>query len=158
LPGGYLPEGAPAPPVGLLVPSEVPAPAVPEPLLPVEPEEPEVPLAPVPPASEAVPPPAWLSPPAGLEFDDSPPDSFSPASVEEPVLALVDPEDVVEVVDVEVFCAASACAELSLGGVMLGVLRGAESETLLPPPQALTDTERITATAALTAAREARGA
>jgi hypothetical protein len=57
------------------------------------------------------------------------------------VLSPLEEEDVslgvlvvlVDVVEVEVFCAAAASALVFVGGVMSGVLLGTASETLLPP-------------------------
>jgi hypothetical protein len=87
-----------------------------------------------------VPPPAALDPPED-SLEDSPPVSLlldPPEDSEEdpsPV-APVAPVELVEVVEVEVVWTAAFSAEVSVGGVMSGVLLGVTSETLLPPPQA----------------------
>ncbi len=63
----------------------------------------------------------------------------------------------VEVVPVEVFCAAAASALVSVGGVSSGVLLGTVSETLVPPQALSAEPQRsaahaASATRALTAA------
>jgi hypothetical protein len=63
----------------------------------------------------------------------------------------------VAVVEVAVVCAAAASALVSVGGVMLGVLFGTVSETLLPPHAARpTPLSRITHVA-MAAGADARG-
>jgi hypothetical protein len=83
-------------------------------------------------------------------LDDSP-EELSP----EPLLAVV---EVVDVVEVEVVCAAAFSALVSVGGVMSGALFGVTSETLLPPPQAARVKPQSKSRAvAVIAARAARG-
>jgi hypothetical protein len=79
--------------------------------------------------------PADVPPEASLSPDelslDSPPSSVLE---DDPVpLAPVVPVAVVAVVDVEVVSVASFSAEVSLGGVISGVLLGVTSDTLVPP-------------------------
>ena len=76
--------------------------------------------------------PASLEPPPSLD-DSSPPPSPPSADELDEELSPVLVEVAVEVVDVEVVSIASFSAEVSLGGVMSGVLLGVTSETLLPP-------------------------
>lgn len=82
-----------------------------------------------------VPPPAPVSLELApsLDFEASPPVLLSsadePADEPSPLVAVVE----VEVVDVEVVSVASFSAEVSVGGVMSGVLLGTASETLLAP-------------------------
>ena len=79
-----------------------------------------------------VPPAALLSEDAELSSEPVPPDS--PAELEDSLLpVVVGVVDVVAVVDVEVVSVASFSADVSLGGVISGVLLGTASETELPP-------------------------
>ncbi len=79
-----------------------------------------------------VPPAALLSEDSELSSEPVPPDSpLEPDDSSLPVLVGV--VELVDVVDVEVVSVASFSAEVSLGGVISGVLLGTASETLLPP-------------------------
>jgi hypothetical protein len=91
----------------------------------------------VPPA--APPAPLVLSLLAGASFDSLFSASPLDSGVELSPVAVV---DVVDVVAVEVVCAAAFSAVVSVGGVMSGVLFGTASLTLLPPPQAARPTEQ----------------
>jgi hypothetical protein len=114
-----------------------------------------LPLFAVPPAE--VPPPADAAlslapvPLAPLDEGSSLALASSLAALGEPSLDLA--VDVVEVVEVEVVCTAAASALVLVGGVMSGVLFGAASLTLLPPPQALSPTPHSSTRLAATAAR-----
>lgn len=106
--------------------------------------------------SAEVPPAAPPADPPELSLlEDSPPDSLLPASPledseEEP--APEAPLDVVDVVEVEVVWAAAFSADVSVGGMMFGVLLGIASEVPLAPPHPLmlaprtstTDAARVT--------------
>ena len=72
--------------------------------------------------------PLELPPLVGSSVASLPPDSFAGLSVFDVL--------VVEVVEVEVVCAAAFSALVSFGGVISGVLLGTASDALLPPPQA----------------------
>jgi hypothetical protein len=63
-------------------------------------------------------------------------------------------EDVLDVVEVELICAALS-AEVSFGGLISGVLCGAESDAPLLPPQALSVTAQSTSTSTPLTARNA---
>src|SRR5205807_2253239 len=114
--GGYLPEGAPAPPVGL------------EPAADFSPEEELFSF------SSAVAPPEAVPSPDALELSSPPAEELPspPASLEVEVELVV---DLVAFVEVEVVCSALRSAFVSAGGVMSGVLLGTTSAFPLPPPQ-----------------------
>jgi len=127
--------------VGLLVaPAEEPllplaGSALPPPVPPLAPELASegvdvegVPAAELPPELELSPVPAACSPELELS-------SLAPVAELEAVVG-VDEVVEVEVVVVEVPCVASLSAWVLLGGVISGVLRGATSAVLPPPPQA----------------------
>jgi hypothetical protein len=100
------------------------------------------PEEPLPPVEFEVPPPLEV-PPAELPPPEAPVSLLAPlpeASSEPPLASLPPlapvvpvPEELVLVVETELVWAASFSAVVSLGGVMLGVLRGTASETLLLP-------------------------
>ena len=111
-------------------------------------------------------PPAALPPPEPPEpapLEDSP-DSLlgSPLEDSEDEVAPVAPLAAVEVVEVEVDWAAAFSAEVSVGGVMSGVLAGTVLEALPEPPQAasvrLESTMTAVASAALAIEGRGRGA
>jgi hypothetical protein len=148
--------------VGLLVAPDPPEDPEPPPVEPPEDEEPPPPAEVPPPLEEPPEPP--LEPPvaplAPLPADSSeaPPDSLAPLDSEAPL-----PVPLEEVfVEVDVLDAADAwasfSAEVSAGGMMLGVLLGTASDALEPPPHALSVRPQRTTTVAPTATREARGA
>jgi hypothetical protein len=170
---GVSSYGAPAPPVGLEpddgAPDEPPA------------DEPPLPLAPEPPvapallgvelaASPALEPPApEEDSPAGLlalaspaPADCSPELGLSSLAPLEPVVELepvVDVDVDVEVVAVELVRVASFSAEVLLGGVISGVLRGVTSDALPPPPHAPRATPQASTSAVAPATmRKARAA
>lgn len=140
--------------MGLLVAPEDPEPPpvapLPEPPA-VDPPAAEVPLLPEEPLPEApVPPLAPLLAGSSVE----PPDSLAPVEPEELVL---EPEEVVEVVDTAAAWA-SFSIEVFVGGMMLGVLLGTASEALELPPQAPSVRAQMVRTVAPMATREAREA
>jgi hypothetical protein len=95
--------------------------------------------------------------PLELSLLEGSPDSLlgvSPLEASEEELSLDVPLDVVDVVDVEVVWIAVFSADVSVGGVMSGVLLGTTSEVLLPPPHAPSVTPQRSTT---DAARVARG-
>jgi hypothetical protein len=146
--------------VGLLVAPELPEDPEPPPVEPPEDEEPPPP-AEVPPPLEEPPEPPLLEPPVAplpAGSSEAPLDSLAPLDSEAPL-----PVPLEEVfVEVEVLEAADALAsfsaEVSVGGMMLGVLLGTASDALEPPPHAPSVRAQRARTVAPTAAREARGA
>jgi hypothetical protein len=126
--------GAPAPPVGLLGASDLPLEGSAPPLVPEVAPELSVPAAPEPPVVTEV-------SPAGPLVLSAPPEVCSPvlgcASLAGVVALVPVVEDlVVAVVAVVLVRVASLSAEVLLGGVISGVLRGVASETPLPPQAA----------------------
>ncbi len=136
------PEEPEPPPVALLPEPAPPAVDPPAAELPLLPEEP-LPEAPVPPLAPLL---------AGSSVE--PPDSLAPV---EPEALVLEPEEVVEVVDTAAACA-SFSIEVFVGGMMLGVLLGTASEALELPPQALSVRAQMVRTVAPMATREAREA
>jgi hypothetical protein len=67
-------------------------------------------------------------------FDGSPLDSLLGASSLEDPVEEVAPDVPLDVVDVDVVCAEAFSAEVSVGGMMSGVLLGTASELALAPP------------------------
>lgn len=138
--------------MGLLVapePPEDPEPPPAEPPpddVPPPPEElPPEPLLPVPPVASLAPLP--------LDSSEAPLDSLDSVAPL-PVLLEVLFVEVVETED----ALASFSTEVSVGGMICGVLLGTASAALEPPPQALSISAQRATAVAPTAAREARGA
>jgi hypothetical protein len=137
------PDDPEPPPVELLPepPAEVPPPAVEPPELPLpEPEPPVAPLAPLP-----------------EDSSDGLLDSPAPLVPEVPLPVLLD-EVFVDVVLVAADACASFSAEVSVGGMMFGVLLGTASAAFELPPQAPSVRAQRVRTLAPTATREARAA
>lgn len=80
-----------------------------------------------------VPPAALLSEDSDFSSEPVPPDSPVELEDSSPPVVVVGVVDVLAVVDVDVVSVASFSADVSLGGVISGVLLGTASETLLPP-------------------------
>lgn len=137
------PEDPEPPPVEPLPepPEEEPPPEVPPPVAALPPEP--LPEAPVPPLAPLL---------AGSSVE--PPDSLAPV---EPEALVLEPEEVVEVVDTAAAWA-SFSIEVFVGGMMLGVLLGTASEALELPPQAPSVRAQMVRTVAPMATREAREA
>jgi hypothetical protein len=165
--------GAPAPPVGLPPLEDEPPedePPADEPPLLLAPEPPVAPAllgvelaaSPELPAPDEVPPAELLALSSLAPADCSPELALSSLEPPEPVVEpepVVDVDVDVEVVAVELVRVASFSAEVLLGGVISGVLRGVASDTLPPPPHAPRATPQAsTSTVAPAAMRGARAA